>query len=484
MQKLHNIYLPLFFALVLVACKKDFEEINTNPNAPVDAQASLLLRQVLYNTGDEMSYEGFVAGNLLSQHFTMVDFNLFDRHNLNQPQLGGNPWPVLYKNLRDNELLLQKARSASTFAVYEGPAMIFKAYLAATLTDIYGDVPYFQAFNGKNGTVTPAYDSQQAIYMNTGGVLDLLRQGVIKVQNFSGKTSLEGDVLFNGDLGAWEKFGNSLLIKYLMRISDQVNVDTDLQRTISGNYMTANSDNAVFHFTDGQPNNFRMANLRSGDFNLYVMSETSEDILKKYNDPRIGTYFRARGIDTAGVNPYTGLLNGIDASSTSIKLAEFSLPGTIFRESTGRLDANYMTAWETNFLLAEAAEKGMIAGNAQGFYELAIQQAFEYWGVGMPANYLTSDSVNYGMNGRNKIEQIIEQKWIANTINGYESWIEYRRTGFPQLKTLSASLNNDIIPTRMPYPSDEQALNRENYNVAAAATNGNSINAKTWWDVN
>ena len=110
----------------LVGCTKDFETINTNPNAPVDVQPSLLLRQVIYDYGEQMSYEGFVAGGLLSQHFTALDFNLFDRHALSSPQLGGNPWGVFYTNLRDNQILLDQAQSTETYAVYEGPALIFK----------------------------------------------------------------------------------------------------------------------------------------------------------------------------------------------------------------------------------------------------------------------------------------------------------------------------------------------------------------------
>lgn len=478
MKNLKYSTLFLLIAVLLGACKKDFEEINTNPNAPVEAQPSLLLRQVIYNTGEEMSYEGFVAGNLLSQHFTMVDFNLFDRHNLAQPQLGGNPWPVLYTNLRDNEILLNKARSASAFSVYEGPAMILKAYLTGMLTDIYGDVPYFQAFNGKTGTTTPAYDSQQAIYTAEGGILDLLRKGVSNIQNNTSSISLEGDVLFNGDLNAWVRFGNSLRIKYLMRSSSKQSNGAELQAIVDSNqYIASNTLNAVFNFSDGQPNNFRMANLRDGDFNLYIMSATSEEILKKYDDPRIRIFFRPRENDPTGNTPYTGLLNGPGSSSTTV--ANFSLPGTIFRENTGRLDANYITAWETNFLLAEAAEKGMISGSAKDYYDLAVQQAFDYWGTSLPVDYLTTGAAAYGMNN---LQLIAEQKWMANSINGYESWIEYRRTGFPVLKTVDASLNNDLIPVRMPYPTSEQALNADNYNAAASATNGNSVNAATWWD--
>jgi hypothetical protein len=102
----------------------------------------------------------------------------------------------------------------------------------------------------------------------------------------------------------------------------------------------------------------------------------------------------------------------------------------------------------------------------------------------MPTAYLTTGAAAYGDNGSNKIQQIITQKWLANIVNGYEGWIEYRRTGFPVLKTIAASLNNNLIPVRMPYPTDEDALNNINFEAAAATTNGNSVNANVWWDVN
>jgi hypothetical protein len=36
------------------------------------------------------------------------------------------------------------------------------------------------------------------------------------------------------------------------------------------------------------------------------------------------------------------------------------LVGTSFREDTSTLKANFITAWEVQFVLAEAAEKGLI----------------------------------------------------------------------------------------------------------------------------
>ncbi|MCB0707259.1 MAG: SusD/RagB family nutrient-binding outer membrane lipoprotein [Saprospiraceae bacterium] len=468
--------------MLVISCTKDFEEINTNPNAPIAVQPELLLRQVIYDYGEQMSYEGFVAGNLLGQYLTAIDFNLFDRHSLTEPQFGGNPWPVLYTNLRDNELVLDQARSNPVYKVYEGPALILKAYIAAALTDIYGDVPYSEALNGKEGNVAPAYDSQEEIYTGTDGILDNLQKGIDALQNYEGTAPLDGDILFEGDLNAWVTFAKSLQIKYLMRISNRVDVGDDLQALYdAGDYFTSNAQNAVFDFTDNQPNNFRMANLRTGDFNLFIMSETSEEILKGLNDPRIAVFFRPIGNDP-NEEIYAGLLNGPDASQTSITVADYSLTGTAFRESTSALDANFLTAWEVSFLLSEAAERGLIQADAQALYEAGVTLAFEYWLTDLPADYLSVGPAAYGANGADKLEQIITQKWIANTINGYEGWIEYRRTGYPALKTISASLNNNLLPVRMPYPTEEDALNHANFSTAATATNGNSINAAVWWD--
>ena len=478
-RKLYSILLLTALAGFLPGCKDGFEEINTNPNAPVDVQPSLLFRKITFDYGEQMSYEAFVAGNLLGQYFTAIDFNLFDRHSLSEPQYGGNPWPFMYSNLRDNEILLQKARANAAFGVYEGPALIMKAYIAAELTDLYGDVPYSQALQGKAGVITPAYDTQESIYTAPGGILDNLDKGIASINNYKGPTALDGDVIYGGNRSKWILFANSLKIKAMMRISGKVNVQADLQKVVTeGNYIKTNADNAAFRFSLAQPNNFRMAIARIGDFNLFIMSKTSEELLTGLSDPRIGTYFRPTAANPA---TYKGLLNGPDASKLSISLSDYSLTGTIFRESSDRLSANYMTAGETSFWLAEAAQRGLVSASAKTLYEQGITQSFAYWGTTLPASYLTSSMVAYGLNGQNPIEQILTQKWLANINHGYEGWTEYRRTGFPRLKTVSASLNNGLFPKRMPYPATESALNAVQYKIAADNTQNNSINVPVWW---
>ena len=476
---LTKLTLSLLLLGTMLSCTKDFQEINTNPNAPVDVQPSLLLRKVLFDYNEQMSYEGFVAGNLLGQYFTAIDFNLFDRHSLTEPQYGGNAWPFLYANLRDNEILLQKSRANPAFSVYEGPALLLKAYMAAALTDLYGDVPYSEALSGKSGVILPKYDAQEAIYTAPGGILDNLDKAVAALKNYKGATKLDGDIVYSGNLSKWILFANSLKIKYLMRISGKVDVKARLQAIYSeGNFIKAATDNATFKFTASQPNNFRMATARIGDYNLFIMSKTIEEILAEKQDPRVAVYFRPTATDP---KVYKGLLNGPDASKLSISVANYSLSGAIFRENSDKLNANYMTAYETSFWLAEAAEKGFIDAPAKEWYEKGITQAFAYWLTPLPADYLTRPQVAYKASGQNAIEQIVTQKWIASIDNGYEGWIEWRRTGLPKLKTISASLNDNKIPVRLPYPGSEAALNADAFQTAAGKTNGNSVNVGTWW---
>ncbi|MFK8163020.1 MAG: SusD/RagB family nutrient-binding outer membrane lipoprotein [Lewinella sp.] len=477
MKKLAFLF-PLVPLLLFTTCTQDFEAINTNENAPSEVQPELLLRQVIYGYGNAMSYEGFVAGNLLSQHFSMIDFNLFDRHALASPQEGGNPWPILYTALRDNETILELSRENSAQAVYEGPALVLKAYLTMTLTDMFGDVPYFEAFRGRSsGVVTPKYDEQEEIYIGNDGILEILERSTRIMDDYQGAQPLNGDILFNGDLDGWIRFANSLRIKALMRISDRRDPSQNLLEIMADSrIITTNTENATFDFASGPPNSFPFATARIGIFNVFLMSETAQEIYADSGDPRVGTHYRP----SAANNDFTGIINGIDAAS-AITPDNFARPGTIWRENTGDHDFNFMTAWETDFLLAEAALKGYLNGNAREYYESGITKAFEYWLTAMPGNHLTRSSAAW--DEANGLEQIITQKWIASIGNAYEGWAEWRRTGFPVLKPVQASLNDGLYPVRMPYPNDEQALNFENYQIAAAATNDNSVNVRVWWDV-
>ncbi len=473
-------HLVAFSSLLFLfaACTQDFEDLNTNPNAPVDVQPSLLLRQVTYDVVENLSYEGFTGGANLGQYFSAdPGFNAFDRGDLLAPQFGGNPWPVLYRNLRDINIVLEKSRATPVNAVYEGPALVMRTIVAGNLTDIFGDVPYTQAGDGRGGVVDPVYDRQEDIYKGPEGLLASLRMAVEVMEAYKAPQKLEGDLLYNGNLDGWIRLANSLRLKYLLRASAQLSAGelAEIGQIVAEDrYIKTNDQNAVFRF-GAAPNDFRFARARVGDFNNYLESRTIDSITDAFGDPRERLWFRAT---TSGA--YSGIRNGLPPGA-SVDGAKVSLPGRIWREDASQLKGNYMTAWETHFVLAEAAARGYYDGDDPGLYAEGVRLAFAYWNVELPERYLAQDGVNYRT--ETAINQIVTQRWLASIGNGYEGWMLWRRTGFPAFLAPLSSLNGGQIPVRFPYPANEQALNLAKYSEAIGRIGGsNSPNAAVWWD--
>ena len=84
----------------------------------------------------------------------------------------------------------------------------------------------------------------------------------------------------------------------------------------------------------------------------------------------------------------------------------------------------------------------------------------------------------------NALEAILTEKWLSNFFIGIESWCDYRRTGYPILRTDGPGAANDhILPTRLRYPSDELYRNPVTYPEALNRWLGGTDNIQTdvWW---
>jgi Susd and RagB outer membrane lipoprotein len=64
---------------------------------------------------------------------------------------------------------------------------------------------------------------------------------------------------------------------------------------------------------------------------------------------------------------------------------------------------------------------------------------------------------------------------------GFEGWSDYRRTGYPQLVAGPANVNDNRIPSRIPYPLQEQTLNANNYKEAILKMGTDDMNTRLWW---
>lgn len=460
--------------LILNGCQK-FDEFNNNPNSPENADPQFLLSNVLAEASANQSYWGWHAGNFLAQHASNLEFLPVDRYDLSNNE---GLWNDTYRLLNDMQDIIN---SENGNEAYTAVCKILKAHQVGLLTDLWTDVPFYEALQGKTeGNFTPAFDSQETIYTGANGILDLLKQAVATLEKTN--EAIQGDLMYGGDLNKWVKFANSLRIRYLIRISDKMDVSEELAAALDGaNVFTSNADNAVVPYLAASPNQWTIFNEREGRYVDVRMSKTAEDILTPLNDPRMEYFYKRTVNSEDGIAVYTGIPNGLSRENQlSYNLNDVSLMGSFLRDQPDDVKGAFMTFSELEFCLAEAANKGLTPGTDIFYYQAGIEASFEFYGLETPADYLSQSEVL--LDGTADLERIMTQKWIASFMNGYEAWFDIRRTSFPVLTIPLDNLNGDVYPVRYRYPSTEQAVNATNYNEAVSHIGGDNYNSKGWWE--
>ena len=472
----------LFLCIFFVNCTDDFDSINDNPNAPQAVSPEFLLTNVIAAETNENTYnQGLRLNNYLAQFNADVEFERIDRY-----ELGGNSgyWNLIYGLLTDLETM--KTLPGYNDA-YDGVAEILKSYLFSQLTDMWGDVPYSEAVKFEELNFTPVYDSQESIYTDpTNGILVKLEAAATQLQNTS--ESIRGDIMFGNDLSKWVRFSNSLQVRFRMRISNRVTDFSKLQQLADGNMlMQSNEDNAVVPYLGAAPNQFPLFSASTGIYQGLKMSETVETILKGWDDPRIGVFFNPTPESVLASNPeFKGLPNGLSTQTISERgfvLNDISLLNDRFRTIADGVDAQIMLYSEVQFALAEAVERGYITGDAETYYQNAIQAHFEYYEAEVPADYFTRDAIALNGTSDANLEKILTQKWFSLFMVGHEAWFNIRRTGIPALTPGPDNFNDDKYPSRYLYPESEQAANKVNYDAAVSRIGGDNINTKSWWEM-
>src|ERR1700712_3834572 len=177
-MKLQSIYL-LAGAVTIIAfasCKKDLLKTNTDPNAvSVDVfdPNNILTATQLYYTGstdnaievEETEIEG--AGCFI-QHWASTSGYFFGDKYLFNPGGWGSYFDHVYTSAVKNAVdLYTTTTGKSQYKNLHQISRIMKALVFERITDVYGDVPYFQAGLAYHGSqYFPPYDKQQEIYTN------------------------------------------------------------------------------------------------------------------------------------------------------------------------------------------------------------------------------------------------------------------------------------------------------------------------------
>lgn len=466
-------------------CTKDFDDINTNPNAPTAVNSGLLLPQVQRDMMGSLLGETWGIGNIVIQHTAKNQFVNEDRYLWGELN---SIWNNVYDNMRDvNNILIQSDEKNEKN--YKGIALVMRAWMFSLATDAYGDIPYSDAIKAKEGINYTKYDSQEDIY---NGILNDLKEA----NTILGTTGevVAGDLIYAGDMAKWKKLANSLRIRYLLRISGKRDVGADLREIVT-NPSTApifesNADNGVYTFKSTSPDQFPLHSSRIGSFNEFRASKTLLDTLANLNDPRMPIFFRPTPA-TEGSSPvYAGIPNGLNdvealqyngGPQFQSRIGSLYYENAISTQGLTIAKGVIITYAELQFLLAEAAEKGLIGGTAQTYYENGVNASFAFYGLTPPANYFSLPDVTYAGTQEEKLNKIGFQKWVSLYFQGLEAWFDWRRTGIPALKPGISNQNGDKIPVRFRYPIIEQSLNADGYQGAIQRQGPDDLNTKMWY---
>lgn len=560
MKKIKYIALASVFSLGMTSCG-DFGDLNIDPehlneaNVPFEMVFSNAQHQALGSDWD-MWRTGCIYSAQWTQQLTSIDWwDGYGRYNYSDGY-SASFWDTFSGDrgaMRDVTTCYDKWKDQKGLEIDWNMARVMRIYAFAKMSDLYGDIPYTEAGRPKEFSY-PKYDSQESMYK---GMLKELDEAQAKLASGKAEMGVQ-DLYYKGDAAQWKKFANSLMLRLAMRLVkvDPTTAKTYAAKAYANGVITDVADNAKLDHAGGVTTNDSsepFAKINASEDREFFLSKTFVDMLKQTNDPRlslIGTTVNKKDLisvqdgwqeDDFGdmtAEKQEGILSGgyslnptspyaiakVDprfgrtpeniveykerkSDDGSVKKEPvywysrytryFSIPNR-YTYSDPTAPTFIITAAQTNFLLAEAAIRGYISGDAKTFYENGVKAAFKqftqfpnagkvynkYLPEGAVEKYLKENPFDVSK----ALEQINTQYYITTFGDPHEVFANWRRSGFPVL-TPAAMAKKDgqcatdgSIPRRFRYPSSESQVNKANYDAAVSRQGGDTFSTRVWWD--
>ena len=487
-------------SIEITSCTKDFTEINTDPNNTPAATPQQLLAPALVST---MTYN-MLRNRNFNNELMQVSVKINDGegqvfrydYRANWADYLWNGWYSELTNFKDIDTIAREQLYFNNS--YQGISLICQSWIYSMLTDTYGDVPYFESNKAKKelgGIIEPKFDKQKDIYLDIFKQLEKANE----LLKSNAAIPASSDPVFYGNISRWRKFGNSLYLRLLLRISGKAEVSAeaiakikDIVETNAANYpiMTSNDESTILRFTGVPPYTSPLVTVREQDFRFPGIASFFIDNLVVWNDPRIDISLGTNGINRWAIAPYQGAFTGIPSGyvpgTVPDKKSYFYSMTSTSSLQTEPLAGMIMNYAELKFILAEAALKGWISSSAETHYNEGVQASIKQWlpNWNVPiTTYLQNADMQWAtattMDMR--MERIHLMKYYALFLVDLQQWFEYRRTGRPILPKGAGLKNNGIMPARMTYPVYVQSTNPTNYKAAVAAQGPDVISTQVWW---
>lgn len=500
-------------ALSLSSCDKGFADLNKNPNAVSAPVPAYIFTKALYDGGGYNGHYGtsetfFLMGTMqyTTSYNDVAGFG--SKYISSQITQSAGPFNAAYPDeINELGIIIKAVKNDPSKVNLLASARIWRVYCFSKITDIYGDIPYFQAGLGYDSALyKPAYDAQKDIYPHMLSELESAAQSL----DASKPTFGAADLIYGGNTAQWKKFAYSLMLRLGMRLTkvDANAAQSWVTKAIAGGVITQDIDIAKISYIDGGQDinkNPLLLNMWNADYISQNGTSNPEggkyqqkwiDSLKAHNDPRLPVisvvYTAPKTTDNT-----VALQKGMPDNLPNAKPGNFGTysepnPKTVLLLGSPRL---IFSAAEGNYLLAEAALRGWYNGaTAAASFDAGIRAAMRQWtiiagsaGAIAPADidtYAGNNQLNTGASFDEQMRQLYTEFWVSIFPNAQEAWNAYRRTGWPALTPNNYPTNatGGKIFRRGQYPISEKNLNGDNYNAAVSRQGADDLMTHVWWD--
>jgi hypothetical protein len=440
-------YINIAVLLVLVAftasCEKYFGDVNDDPNRPTDVPPSVLLPSAesfyAYGVGGDVSR----FTSLFVSHLAGIDrqFATYQIYSVTETDTD-NWWKFNHYGgaMFDLHDIIEKA-DAGDMPQFAGVGKILMAYGLMVATDMLGDVPYEQAFQGAEN-LTPTYNTQEQCY----AIIQTLLADAKTDLAATGDGAVPGaeDLIYGGDVAKWTMLANVLSARAHLHVAERVGDWSPVLTALGTEGVESfgsSADDAIFRFgtDETQAAPYYQFNSQRGDI---AYTGFIHDTMTTMGDPRASVY--SDGAGTLGA-----FFDALDAPFYY---------------------ASYM---EQKFMEAEAAFHTGDLARAAAAHNAGILASLARYNITdlvFEAAYATETALSISL------EKIMTQKYIAMYLD-VEAFNDWRRTGIPQLTPNPGNLTGDVIPRRLPYPQSERLFNGAN------CPSSLTITSRVWWDM-
>jgi len=489
MKYFKTLILSIILLTSITSCN-DFFDVNdpTNVVAEKDLNLKLMLPSVENYVASMYFSDAYSIGQV-QQHIASYFDHGIDQHY--ESSVYG-VWRLYYTKALYTLKKMENLADEKNAVHFKGVINTLKALTLGMATDLYGDLPYFEASEG-SGILQPAVDDQESLYNEIQNLLSAAITQFDATDN-SGLGNIKGDGIYGGDLAKWKRLAYTLKARYAIHLS-KVNGSVAAANEALGylqNGFTSNADDFQLFYNDKQKNPWHTSVvLTAHTGNLSVLF--SEQLINYMNgteyptaapDPRIYDY-----VDNGGAATFEGAQNGNEGKTASGTGANtvFNENSYYFKENSPLVMVSYS---EALFLKAEAeflANGGTptsVGGNQAAYdaYLAGIEANMDKIGIdpALKTAYVSDPAIAVTPAGL-KLEHIMKEKYIALLLNP-EIFTDMRRYDFStnvyKGLELPANQNPDIAGDwfkRAIYPVSELTKNPN------LVPHKKEINDPMWW---